>query len=791
MTPLAGTITTATASAAVVGSGTTFTTDLVMGDVLGYTPTGLGWTPLGAIQIITDDTHLTLAANATFAPAVTSLSGAKYSSVAKSRTVVSPKMWPIDSADIVAPAWPGVKATNPNYDPNDPRIYGFPALAGTMATTTGSAIVTGSGTSFLTDFAPGDTIGTTASSSGSWSKLGTVSTVDSATQITLTANVAAAATGKSYGKNGYADGLVNVYLCNLKGSTLQGVTYTNDEYVQKFGGTPYSCSDGTFWDGVTTPAFPLVRTDVIYGGQGDKDVNMASHPNVGVFKQRFQGRLADIKAANAWTYTTGKNLDSLTLPVQILESGDKVNGGFKMNGYHPSEQKFPGESWTQRTRTFSHACAGCHNTGLTIDWDTVTVTLPFGRDGAPNSSPMSFSAIKSYRFLDENLTCEQCHGPAGEHESTGGGAGNHIINPKYLTAEAQRQVCGKCHAYDDATNAKPAQDYGFEFPWNSDNAAKIGGGDYVPGVYDLSTYFDNWDERKVDDEALWDPGATGGRLYGQAHRQQFIMLSQSVHTNNPYKKTTCTSCHDNHSQFLGSTDVESRTNDKYRFSTADYRDNVLCLSCHAGGGPLAIMPATGSFAGISKDDVANIHVLGGGTSTKNGVAIAPTGDEIYASQLAISDAVSQHMFAKANMVALYNPLNDAQPVGRCTSCHMPKLAKSGGYTTGVDANGDKAIIEGDQASHYFDIVWPWQSNALSRGGPTFQSGYYGQLVSSTNVKYDLFGFMPNSCNKCHVNARRASRVCADTSTIWPSFWPFSGHRTDPYWSTCYTSTTAP
>ncbi|HEX7477408.1 MAG TPA: carboxypeptidase regulatory-like domain-containing protein [Polyangiales bacterium] len=730
MVPLVGTIAASASSAVVTGTSTLFSTGgagnaLQVGDELGYTPVGLTWNKLGVIASVDSDTQVTVSGVATLAPSVTTLTGAKYSVARLSKTYMH--MLPEDSNDIVAPAWPGVKATNPNYDPNDPCIYG---------------------------------------------------------------NAAASTTCAAGGTTKYTDGQVNVYLCNLK----DGITYTSDEIVQKFGGSPYTCSDGTFYDGITTPLVPMVRTDVIYGGQGDKDGSGNKHPNMGVFKQRFQGRLSDIKAAAAWTYTVGKNLDSLTLPIQFLESGDRVNGGFKMNGYHPTEQKFPGESWTQRTRTFSHACAGCHNVGLNIAWDMVTVTLPFGRDGAPNNSPMNFAAVKAYSFLDENVTCEHCHGPGSEHVAASGGAGHAIINPKYMTAESQRQLCGKCHAYDDATNAIPAQDYGFEFPWNANNASKVGGGDYVPGVYQISTFFDNWDARPVDDEAFWDPAATGGKLYGQAHRQQYTMLAQSVHTNNPYVKTTCTSCHDNHTQYLGSTKVQTPGGtDQYSFASADYRDNVLCLSCHAGGGPVSIMPVAGSFASISKDDVANVHVGAGGTVTKNGVAVTPTSEQVYDSQLAIADVVSKHMYDKANMVAVYNPQNDTLPVGRCTSCHMPKLAKSGGYVTGSDAStpANKALIEGDQASHVFDIVWPWDSQALSRGGPTFQSGYYGQMVSSTNVKYDMFGYMPNSCGKCHATARRASLVCPDTATVWPAFWPFSEHRADPYWSACYTSSTAP
>lgn len=729
MVPLAGTITVGTGTAVVLGTGTSFVggTDcgtkpaapdsackLVVGDEIGYTPVGLGWQKLGTVASVDSDTQVTLTANATFAQAVSALATATKYGVKRLSKNGFATMLPVDSSDIVAPAWPGVKATNPNYDPNDPCIYGDAAS------------------------------GTTCAAGGTTK---------------------------------YKDGQVNVYLCNLK----DGASYVNDEYVQKFGGLPYTCADGAFYDGTTTPAVPMGHIDVIYGGQGDKDGAGKAHANMGVFKQRFQGRLADFKVASAWNYTKGKDLDSLTMPIQFLESGDKVNGGFKMNGYHPTEQKFPGESWTQRTRTFSHACAGCHNTGLKIEWDDVTVKLPFGRDGAPNGSPMKFAAIKSYSFLDENLTCEHCHGPGSEHAAAAGGTGVAIINPKRLTAEAERQMCGKCHAYDDATNAKPAQDYGFEYPWNSDNASKIGGGDYVPGVYDIATFFDNWDERTVDDEAFWDPSATGGKLYGQAHRQQVVMLAQSKHTNNPYVKVTCTSCHDRHSQYLVNRTAVSGT-DTFTYANAGYRDNVLCLSCHAG---------TPGFAELTKANVAALHVAHGNAATKNGAAVAPTAEEFAEANAAVTTAVGAHMFDKTKMLVQYNPTNDAMPIGRCVTCHMPKVSKSGGYTTGTDSANNKVLVEGDQASHVFDVVWPWQSNAMSRGGPSAQAGSYGTHVSPTNVKYDLYGFMPNSCSKCHVAARKASIACPQTADIWPAFWPFSEHALDPYWGSCFPSTTAP
>src|SRR6266540_2181835 len=180
MVPLAGTISATAGSTALAGSGTAFATDaggrtLQAGDEIGYTPTGLVWTKIGIVASVDGDTQLTLTASPTFAPGVASIAGSTYGVRRLSR--VFTHMLPEAADDVVAPAWPGVKATNPNYDANDPCIYG---------------------------------------------------------------NAAANAVCAAGGTTKYADGQVNVYLCNLK----DGVTYLADEYVQKFGGSPYTCGDG-------------------------------------------------------------------------------------------------------------------------------------------------------------------------------------------------------------------------------------------------------------------------------------------------------------------------------------------------------------------------------------------------------------------------------------------------------------------------------------------------------------------------------------------------------------------
>lgn len=458
-------------------------------------------------------------------------------------------------------------------------------------------------------------------------------------------------------------------------------------YSMKFGGMASDCTvaDGTF--------VPVSGT---YGGEGDGGIGNV--PNLGKFKQRYLARLADVPFANGWTYTAAadKARDFLILPVQITQSGD---GAPKFAGYH-------GNDWTAQGRTFSRACAGCHNTGMSITWD------PTG------------TMITSYNYLDLNITCERCHGPGSLHAGGGGGKANNIINPLYLTADAERQVCGQCHAADSGKSKDP--DGAFGYAYNAANASALGGGIYVPGVYDVADYIKGFGVTVANGGGFdaWPDG-----LHGKAHRQQFPELATSVHANNPFVKVTCSSCHDTHNLVQGpkAFTTTSGTN-TYVLTKPTFKTNVLCLGCHATHGP---------YADLAKDDIAAVFVDAGGAVTKNGTAMTFTSAQIAEAKAKVASSVGNHMQAKVSMgVAAYNPLNDALPTGRCQSCHMPKTGKSGGYTTGLDANGASALVEGDEGSHKFDVIWPAQSAALKKltGG----------------VDTDI---MPNSCGKCHAGAR--------------------------------------
>lgn len=143
---------------------------------------------------------------------------------------------------------------------------------------------------------------------------------------------------------------------------------------------------------------------------------------------------------------------------------------------------------------------------------------------------------------------------------------------------------------------------------------------------------------------------------------------------------------------------------------------------------------------MTGEDVALVFLDDGGAVSEGGVELlraSYTDAEVFDARLAIATAVGDHMGTYAGMtLGIYDPTNDALPVGRCTSCHMPKVAKSGGWTTGLDFNGESAMVEGDQTSHVFDIVWPAASAAL--------------VPSANGVDTNI---MPNSCGQCHESSR--------------------------------------
>lgn len=153
-TRLTGTLTATTASTNLTGSGTSFTTELFQGALI-YNTSG---SFVGAVNTITSDTAATLKRNGVVAlsNAAADTTGSRFFN---------------DGA-------PGAGIFSPN---------------GTITSTTASATVTGTGTSFLTELAIGDTLfGETGT------RIGQISAIASNTSLTLTAVGAVAQTNLTF-----------------------------------------------------------------------------------------------------------------------------------------------------------------------------------------------------------------------------------------------------------------------------------------------------------------------------------------------------------------------------------------------------------------------------------------------------------------------------------------------------------------------------------------------------------------------------------------------------------------
>ncbi|HYG68087.1 MAG TPA: carboxypeptidase-like regulatory domain-containing protein, partial [Anaeromyxobacteraceae bacterium] len=491
--------------------------------------------------------------------------------------------------------------------------------------------------------------------------------------------------------------MVAVYLCQN----------TAGAYAMKFGGA----ADCTVGDGTLIPVSATI------GGEGDGGVD--GRPNFGVYKQRYLARPADVPyAVSHWAVAyrsdADRDRDYLILPVYLVQNG---NTDPTLGAVSPKFYKIYADKWLKQVRTISRLCSGCHATGLKIAYE-----------GAE-------SLVSTYEYKDLNVTCERCHGPGSEHVAPPSGVNrvDRIIKPSLLTAKAAQETCGQCHSAHSASSKVP--DGAFKMPFNGDRLTAIGNGVFVPGIYELADYVKGFDVPLLDGGGVetWPD-----RTHSKAHGQQLPMLWRSKHANNSFERLACFDCHDAHSTYGGPAAMSmSAGSGAYVLENPALKDNTLCLACHASHGP---------FAGVSKDDVAALHATNGAV-VKDGAPAAFDAAATAAAKTRIARAVGEHMQAGSAMgLAAYDPLDDANPVGRCQACHMPKTGKKNDtidvtqWILGRDANGDSAIIEGNVASHVFDVVWPAQSGALKK--------------ATGGVDLDI---MPNSCGKCHP----ASRLSGD------------------------------
>ena len=530
---------------------------------------------------------------------------------------------------------------------------------------------------------------------------------------------------------GDGKGLVNVVLCTRDGE--EGREYLFKFYQELAEGTTALTENDL--DCTENEAAIFIPVAATIGGEGNWGEGYADpvHEiadralNFGEGKQRFMARIQDVPYLVTWMQEHDVPLERAKqdyvayLPVYVVQDGTAA-GSEVLAGKDVGVPKFWQKSptrWATPDNTLSRNCAGCHSTGLQIDFQDFT-------DGDETFK----SVVTAFDYADLNVTCERCHGPGSEHAATTDKT--KIISPQYLTAQAGNELCGQCHAAHAGKSATPLGV--FKYAYDATYQDTLGNGSFVPGVYDLATFYSNFNLPTLDDN--WKDGSFHSwpdQTHSRAHSQQLPEMLASPHVNNPFEKLTCYTCHDAHSLDGG---PASLTVAGYEFVQPAYANNTLCLTCHATHGP---------FEAVTKDDVAILQIDAGGQVTKDGAALSFEATEAALARNQVAKAVAQHMQTDAGMGgALYTPDDPNMPVGSCTSCHMAKIGKlqdvndDAQYHLAPDQNGLSAVAEGNVASHVFDIVWPGQSSILK------------SLDPATAHDYDI---MPNSCSACHEFAR--------------------------------------
>ena len=502
---------------------------------------------------------------------------------------------------------------------------------------------------------------------------------------------------------------------------------TEEEIMLAPIGTPKTGMPANDTDPVWVPVAGTIGGQGSWGeGYADPDhtESVDNCPDFGEGKQRYLARIEDVPGIAKWMEDNGVPLDREKqdyvgyLPVYIMQDGTPTGSEALADGDFGTPklwQKAP-EHWATPTNTLSRNCAGCHATGLEIDFENFV------------EGDHSYKAVVTeFDYKDLNIGCERCHGPGSEHILSGDMT--KIITPQHLSAKASNELCGQCHASHAGKSELPAGV--FKPAFDGTYKETLGNGFFVPGIYDLSSFYHNYSQPTTTNN--WEEGpfhTWPDEIHGRAHAQELPEMLQSPHSNNQYQKLTCFSCHDSHS--LGAASVSAGG---YEFENPSYDDNTFCLSgCHAG---------IGTFGNISRDDIAALQSYSGRLTFKDGLLLTFEASEVDAARNRVKDAVTQHVVEFADMVdAPYTPDDPDNPVGNCNPCHMPKTGKlfdlndDAQYHLAFDSEGNIAVAEGNVPSHVFDIVWPEASESM---------------VSSDNSHdYDI---MPNSCSRCHPIAR--------------------------------------
>ncbi|MCE9593514.1 MAG: hypothetical protein K8S98_04910 [Planctomycetes bacterium] len=244
------------------------------------------------------------------------------------------------------------------------------------------------------------------------------------------------------------------------------------------------------------------------------------------YKQRYLTRFAD----GSWH----------ALPVQWFAH----DGKFVEWRRQASEAPGTGNFWMDDAWQWQLKCAGCHTTGLDLNYDAEKK-----------------SYVTEWRELA--IGCEACHGPGVAHVRAQGGTDN-ILCPSEFTHAQQLDTCGKCHSRGTAgpDQGAPAGLPGkLAYPY-----------DLMPGDA-LDAHFVQATPENSPPTDFWKDGSS------RNHHQQLTDYRRSEMFHHGEDAPTCTTCHDAHDAAALVRPIE---------------DNSLCTQCHEDlGGPKELAEHSG------------------------------------------------------------------------------------------------------------------------------------------------------------------------------------------------------
>jgi hypothetical protein len=354
---------------------------------------------------------------------------------------------------------------------------------------------------------------------------------------------------------------------------------------------------------------------------------------------------------------TGLSAGAYVSPLQYNEKTKEWVPYHPENWYNEDASPIFGPSTDSPTvaekgRSFDKRCAGCHFTGTSIMQDS------FGEFVA-SAAPATLLDPDDPTYIDFNGDGikEQTHiGCEGCHGPGSlhviqHGNPDKIFNPKKADYQAANELCGNCHVRGSSSDGT----YGY--PWDEANDQGP-----IPGA-------------PLDDFLTPNPGLWPDGKNPKQHHQQFHDLYQSSKPEFAFHHVTCYECHGAHIDTKHQ--VVEMIEDGDLVIPTENDNNSLCLACHATHGP---------FADITKEMVADLE----DNADEIGMVVA---------------GHTNHPYGPDRKMGL----------GRCSKCHMPKVAKS--------------AINYDIHSHTFEAIPPEKT-----------------------LMYQEEGGMPSSCSvSCHRN----------------------------------------